>query len=97
MKKYAFILMGNYNTDKDKVKFGSKDMITYIYTVKNFEQAKELVKTLKNEKIGAVETCGAFSKENIEQLSEILGEQAGIARVIATPEERELLSNFFND
>lgn len=97
MKKYAFLLMGNYDTEKDIATFKSENMTTYICTVKNFEEAKEKILELKEIGIGAIETCGAFSEDNINELAKILNNTTGIARVVATEDQGELLGKFFGD
>lgn len=96
MKKYAFILMGDYDTKKDTAVFEKEDMKTYIMTVKSFKQAEDLVRKLKDDGFGAIETCGAFSIEEINKLKLILNGEVGIARVVADKDQEMLISNFFN-
>lgn len=96
-KKYAFILMGDYNILDDRAVFESENMMSYIYTVNNIDEAYKLAYKLKDDRVGAVETCGAFSEDNIEKISTILGENIGVARVVATDKEKIKLDKFFSN
>lgn len=96
-KKYGFIIMGDYDVDKDRARFESKDLITEIVTVRNMEEAKLRLASMRREGFGAIETCGAFSEEDLEVLKEVLGGEVGIARVVATRDQGQLLKDFFQD
>ena len=59
MKKYAFVLMGNYDPARDKAEFTHGESLTRICTVRSFAQAEQTVEALWKEGFGAVEVCGA--------------------------------------
>lgn len=94
-KKFAMILMGNYKKE-DEAKFESENVITYIKTVNNFEEMKKLVLELYNDGVGAIETCGAFSEENINELMDLTNNEIGIARVVSVGKQKELMDKFFS-
>lgn len=96
-KKYAFIIMGNYDTKKDLAEFESEDMLTRISTVRDMDEAKDLVVSMKSEGFGAIETCGAFSEKDIDELIDLLDGEVGIARVIAGKNQAELMAEFFGN
>lgn len=93
-KKYAMVIMGDYKKD-DQVKFESEDMITYIRTVRDFDEMKDLSLELYKDGVEAIETCGAFTEENIDDLMELTDNKIGIARVIALGKQKELMDDFF--
>lgn len=95
-KKFAFVLMGeDYSPEEHRACFETENMMTYIYTVQNFEQAKERVVCLQKQGFGAVELCGAFGREHAIELIELTGHQMVIGYVVDEPEQQELVKNFF--
>ena len=63
-KKFAFILMGNhYTPEVHKAVFETENQVTYICTIKSFNEMEEKIKYLMGEGVGAIELCGAFGKE----------------------------------
>ncbi len=95
MKKYAFLLMGDYDTSKDHCVFKTDNMESYIYTVNNYSQAKRLVLKLYYDDFGAIETCGAFSEENINELMSMTNDDIPIARVVSGENIKEKMDMFF--
>lgn len=99
MKKFAFILMGPaYDPEKHQCCFhkeDSKASETHIYTVRNFEEAKEKVVNLQKEGYGAIELCGAFGKEKAAELAELTNHQVAIGYVVHEPELDPLFVEFF--
>ncbi len=93
-KKFAMVLMGNYQ-EGDEISFESERMITYIKTVKNFEEMKKLTLELYKDGVGAIETCGAFTEEHIDELMELTDNKIGIARVVSVGKQKELMDAFF--
>ena len=49
MKKYAFVLMGNYDPARDKAEFTHGESLTRICTVRSFAQAEQTVEALWKE------------------------------------------------
>ena len=65
MKKFACLFMGSsYIPEVHKCQFETPDGMTYIYTVRDFQEACDLLLSLQKEGVGAVELCGAFGEEN---------------------------------
>lgn len=95
-KKFAFILMGeDYVPMNHQACFETEKMITYIYTVQNFQQAKEKVLTLKQQGFGAIELCGAFGREHALELIELTDKEMVIGYVVDEPEQKEMAKEFF--
>ena len=98
MKKFAFILMGqHYDPSLHQAHFQTENQISSIFTVQDFEQAKEKVQKLWEEGYGAIEICGAFGKEKAEELTELTKHQVAIGYVVHNPELDELFAKFFGD
>lgn len=96
MKKFAFILMGPaYNPEKHQCCFQKENSETHIYTVRNFDEAREKVIALYKDGYGAIELCGAFGKERAEEFTELTNHEVAIGYVVHEPELDDLFKNFF--
>lgn len=94
--KFAYILMGpHYDTDKHRAEFETDNQITYIRTVKNIKQAKDMAKELQEMGIGIIELCGAFGKENADEIIRITENKVGIGYVINNDSQENIFNNFF--
>lgn len=97
-KKFAFLLMGNhYNPDEHKACFETENQITYIFTVRNLQEAYEKVSILVKEGIGAIELCGAFKEENAKEMIELTNNKIAIGYVIHREEQDNLFEKFFEN
>lgn len=95
-KKFAFLLMGaHYDPETHHTAFETQHQITYIYTVKNFDEAIKRVKELGAEGVGAIELCGAFGPEKAKQLAELTGNQIAIGYITHDPEMNDAIARFF--
>lgn len=95
-KKFAYILMGPACDSKKKQgKFAAGRTQHYIYTVKNFTEAKELVVRLQEQGVGAVELCGAFGRERARELIQLTEGKLPISYVVHEPEQDGLIEAFF--
>ena len=95
-KKFAFILMGgHYNPSEHKAAFETEKQVTYIFTVQDYEEAKEKVKDLDGQGFGAVELCGAFGQEKAKELAQLTGNRIAIGYVVHDPEMDEAFLRFF--
>lgn len=95
-KKFAFLLMGaHYEPQTHQACFETEKQITYIFTVKDFDAAREKVKMLAEEGFGAIELCGAFGKEKTEELIRLTENKAAIGYVTHLPEQDPLFAAFF--
>ena len=97
MKKYAFVLMGNYDPARDKAEFTHGESLTRICTVRSFAQAEQTVEALWKEGFGAVEVCGAFGPDRARRLAELTQHQVAIGYVTHDPALDGLSSAFFGD
>ena len=95
MKKYAMMVMGNYDTAKDTAEFIHGDMLTRFVTVRDMEEAKETAKRLLDEGFGFLELCGAFGKENARMLAEETGGRMAIGYCVNDPDMDQTIAEFF--
>ncbi|MBN7771744.1 DUF6506 family protein [Clostridium aminobutyricum] len=96
-KKFAFLLMGShYNPEEHQACFETANQITYIFTVKSFEEAYAKVSFLEKEGVGAIELCGAFGEERAQKMIELTHNKVAIGYVTHKPEQDHLFANFFS-
>lgn len=96
MKKFAFILLGaHYNPQEHQARFETANQLTYILTVRNFEEARAAVKRLDAEGVGAVELCGAFGEERAREMIEMTGNRVAIGHVTHLESQDGLFEAFF--
>ena len=95
-KKFAFILMGgSYIPSKHRAEFETEGMDTLIRTVRDFEEAKRVVQDLVKEGVGAIELCGAFGRERVQQLERLTEGKVAIGYIIAEPSMAGAAAAFF--
>lgn len=97
MKKYAFVLMGNYDPARHTAEFASENSLTRICTVRRPEEAERTVLALQAEGFGAVELCGAFGPGRAERLIQLTGGTMAIGYVTHDPAQDHLFRAFFGD
>ncbi|QAT42928.1 DUF6506 family protein [Aminipila luticellarii] len=97
-KKYVFLLMGShYDPEEHKACFETEKQITYILTVRSFEEACDKVSILEKEGVGAIELCGAFGKEKAQQLIERTHNKIAIGYVTNEASQNDLFAKFFSN
>ena len=94
MKLYAFIFMGDYLPEHTAT-FEHAGMRTSIYTVGSFEEAKPLVERLYKDGYGALELCGAFSKEMADAFMEMTNGDMAIGYMTHNPALDPAFDRFF--
>ena len=94
MKLYAFIFMGDYLPEHTAT-FEHAGMRTSIYTVDSFEEAKPLVERLYKDGYGALELCGAFSKEMADAFMEMTNGDMAIGYMTHNPALDPAFDRFF--
>lgn len=95
-KKFAFIMMGaDHDPAQDQVCFEGQRMTTYVYTVRNYEEAKAKVLELKDAGVGVIELCGAFGKEKAKELIRLTDREVGIGYVVHEDEQDDVFNAFF--
>lgn len=98
MKKFAYIIMGaQYTPATQQACFETASCATYIFTVRNFNEARERALKCLNEGFGVIELCGAFGEARARELAELTENKVGIGFVINFPEQNELFHAFFGD
>ncbi len=95
--KYAFLLMGpHYNPDEHCAYFETGKQVTYICTVRNFEEAYKKVVDLQKDGVGAIELCGAFGESEAQKIIDLTNNEVAIGFVVHKPEQDSLFDNFFS-
>ena len=94
MKLYAFMFMGNYKPEHTVV-WDNEDMRTTIFTVGSFEEGKVVVEKIYKEGYGALELCGAFSKEMADAFAEITNHEMAIGYMTHDPALDGAFAKFF--
>lgn len=95
-KKFAFMLMGgHYIPEVHNATFETEKQVTYIVTVRNFDEACEKIRELKADGVGVVELCGAFGEAGAQKLIELTGHELPIGYIVHQPEQDELFDLFF--
>ena len=98
MKKFAYILMDPHNDPTiNKAEFNTKSVNIYVYTVRNFEEAREKVVNLWQEGYGALELCGAFGRNRALELISLTKNEVAIGYVTNEPEQSKLIAKFWRD
>jgi len=94
MKLYAFMFMGNYKPEHTAT-WDNEDMRTSIFTVGSFEEGKAVVEKIYKEGYGALELCGAFSKEMADAFAEITNHEMAIGYMTHDPALDGAFAKFF--
>lgn len=95
MKKYAFVLMGDYDTSVDRQDWLHAEMQSSIRTVRDFEEARQVVAELAADGYGCIELCGAFGQEHAQILIEETDGKVAIGYVVHDKEQDALFDQFF--
>ena len=96
VKKYAFMIMGGeYDPAVHQARFATDRGETHIRTVRDFAGAKTMAVSLRDEGVGAIELCGAFTPENARELVDITGGDVAVGYVIHDPAQDGLFAKFF--
>lgn len=96
-KIFAFILMGaQYAPAQHQAHFETEAKHTYIYTVRNYEEAKARVRQLKEQGCGAIELCGAFGPDQARELIDLTGGTVAIGYVTHFSQQDDLFDAFFS-
>lgn len=94
MKLYAFMFMGNFRPEHTAT-WDNPDMRTSIFTVGSFEEGKAVVEKLYQEGYGALELCGAFTKEMADAYAEMTNKEMAIGYMVHDPELDPAFEKFF--
>ena len=91
--KYAFLIMGPYNSEKDDVRFPSST--TRMIGVSNLDEACSIAATLLSEGYAAIELCGAFGEEGARRIIEATHHEIAVGFVTHFPEDDSLFAKAF--
>ena len=95
-KKYAFMTMGpHFKPEQHTAMFAGGRVDTYIFTVRNFEEAKAQVLQCMEDGFGVMEICGAFGEEKARELMALAEGRMGIGFVINLPGQQPLFDEFW--
>jgi len=95
-KKFAFLLMGaHYDPAQHHAQFETGKQTTYIYSVKNPEEAYAKIMELKEDGVGAIELCGAFGEEMTRKIIGMTGGEIAVGFVTHFPEQDDVFAEFF--
>ncbi len=96
MKQFVFMVMGEaYESEKHNCRFEPGRFISRVETVKDREHAKRAVVQWKNEGVGVIECCGAFSAELVGELQEATSHEIPISRGTHFPQQDDLFNRYF--
>ena len=96
IKKSAYILMDASNEPEiHKAELNTNFVKISIFTVRNFEEAKEKVIALWCDDYGAIELCGAFGRDLALELIRLTKNEIPIGYVTNESEQQELVANFW--
>ena len=95
-RKFAFLLMGpHFTPEQHQVCFETDNQISYIITVRSFEEAYEKLSFLQDEGVGVIELCGAFGEERAQEMIEMTNGKIAIGYVTKVPGQEQLFADFF--
>jgi hypothetical protein len=84
----------NFVPEKHTAEFDTAT-ITCICTVRNAQEAREKVLELKDNGFGAIELCGAFSRDFALELIALTNGETAIGYSVHEPEQDGLFERFF--
>lgn len=92
--KFAFIIMGNFNMDKDHTTIhnGEASMIG----VANIDEACTVAKQLQNDGVNCIELCGAFEEDGAKRIIEATNNKIPVGYVIHLPQQDDLFNALFS-
>lgn len=95
-KKFAYMVVGpHYTPDKHKALFEDENIETYIFTVRDFEEAKKRALLCVEEGFGVIELCGGFGEERAIELIELTENKIGISYSVHFSEQNDIFNKFF--
>lgn len=98
MKKFAYLLMGSgVDPAAQQACFETPGGESCMFTVRNFEEAKERALWCAQQGFGAIEVCGAFGEEKARELARLTGDKLVVGYVQSLPEHEDLAKAFFGN
>ena len=95
--KFAYLLMGKpFDPAVHQATFETDALITYIFTVRSFDEACDKIISLEKRGVGVVELCGAFGEAGAKKLIELTNNKIAIGYVTHKSEQDHLFDAFFS-
>lgn len=95
MKKYAMMLMGNYDTKTDALEIQHGSLLTRFVTVRTLAEAKALASALLQEGFGCIELCGAFGQDGARAIAEATEHKLAVGYCVHDPDMDQAFNAFF--
>ena len=95
-KKFAFMLMGDYEPTVHTAAFCDGPIETHIFTARSLEEAESIAARLAKEGYGVLELCGAFGEEGARRIRKAAGQTLAVGYVTHFPEDDEKFDAFFS-
>ena len=92
--KFAFLIMGNYNSQKDRGEINGGQ--ARIIGVTSISEAAEIAARLEEEGVGCIELCGAFGEEGARAVIEATKNRIPVGYVTPLPEQEEVYRKAFS-
>lgn len=96
MKKYAMMIMGNYEPETDTLEIVRGGMLTRFVTVRSMEEAVTTARKLHEEGFGCLELCGAFGEEGARRLIRETGGEMAVGYCVSAPDMDQKIQEFFS-
>ncbi|MEG1835997.1 MAG: DUF6506 family protein [Oscillospiraceae bacterium] len=93
--KFGFIIMGDFNIDKDFAKIHNDT--AQIIGVSNLDEACTAAKKLYRDGIGCIELCGAFGENGAKEIIIATENKIPIGYVTHLSEQDELFNSAFSN
>ena len=92
--KFAFLIMGNYNSQKDRGEINGGQ--ARIIGVTSISEAAEIAARLEEEGVGCIELCGAFGEEGARAVIEATKNRIPVGYVTHLPKQEEVYRKAFS-
>ena len=96
MKKYAMMIMGNYEPETDTLEITRGGMLTRFVTVWSMEEAVTTARKLHEEGFGCLELCGAFGKEGARRMIQETNGKMAVGYCVNDPDMDRKIQEFFS-
>ena len=96
MKKYAMMIMGNYEPETDTLEITRGGMLTRYVTVRSMEEAVTTARKLCEEGFGCLELCGAFGKEGARRMIQETNGEMAVGYCVNDPDMDQKIQEFFS-
>ena len=90
--KYAFLIMGDFDPDRDRAAFADG---TKMIGVSSLEQACETAKQLMQSGVQCIELCGAFGEDGARAVISVTEGKVAVGYVVHFPEQDSLFQALF--